>query len=133
MRNPQDVFHLAIPCSDLELAREFYGDKLGCRVARSYDDHINLEFFGCQLVCHLAPDKIDQQPKMYPRHFGVTFYEQADFDAILAKAQDQGLTFFAEPFVRFDGMPEQHTSFMLQDPSNNLLEFKHYQNSEMMY
>jgi hypothetical protein len=133
MRSPNDAFHLAIPCADLEAAREFYVDKLGCRLARSYDDRITLDFFGDQVVCHLAPDKIDRQPEIYPRHFGVTFSNKAEFERILALAQDQGLTFFSDPFVRFEGEHEQHTAFILRDPSNNLIEFKHYDDSRMIY
>lgn len=133
MRSPYDAFHLAIPCADLEATRDFYVDKLGCRLARSYDDRITLDFFGDQVVCHLAPDKVDRQPEIYPRHFGVTFNNKADFEKTLALAQDHGLTFFADPFVRFEGKREQHTAFILQDPSNNLIEFKHYDDSKMMY
>jgi hypothetical protein len=36
-------------------------------------------------------------------------------------------------FTRFDDMPERHLTFFLKDPSNNILEFKFYPNSEMMY
>lgn len=132
MRNPNNVFHLAIPCADLDAAKDFY-EKLGCHVARRYDDRITLNFFGDQVVCHLCPEGIDPEPKMYPRHFGVTFKERAEYDAALANAQTHGLKFFTEPFVRFGGKREEHHTFFLIDPSNNLLEFKYYHDSGMMY
>ena len=133
MRNAANVFHLAIPCGDLDEAQAFYVDRLGCRLARRYDDRITLDFFGDQVVCHLAPDKIDTEPEMYPRHFGVTFRRREDFDAVLERARAAKLPFFAEPFVRFEGRPESPRSFMLRDPSNTLLEFKFYANASMMY
>ncbi|WP_346770215.1 VOC family protein, partial [Alicyclobacillus mali (ex Roth et al. 2021)] len=34
MRNPNDVFHLAIPARDLDEAYDFYVTKLGCKLAR---------------------------------------------------------------------------------------------------
>ena len=133
MRTPHDVFHLAIPCKDLDETYEFYVQKMGCKLARRYDDRVTINFFGDQVVCHLASDKIDAQPEMYPRHFGITFRHKADFDRVLDKARRERLAFFAEPFVRFEGKREQHLSFLLKDPSNNLLEFKYYDDPAMMY
>ncbi|MEZ4820496.1 MAG: VOC family protein [Bdellovibrionota bacterium] len=70
------IFHLAIPCADLDKAQSFYEDGLGCRMARRYHDRITLDFFGDQVVCHLKPDGIDHKPQLYPRHFGHTFVEK---------------------------------------------------------
>jgi extradiol dioxygenase family protein len=126
------IFHLAIPAKDLSSARDFYVSGLGCRLARSYEDRITLEFFGHQVVCHLS-DKIDPTPTMYPRHFGLTFTDEHEFESILEKARAATLSFFQEPFVRFPGKTEEHRSFMLRDPSNNLIEFKWYKDREMMY
>ncbi|MDZ7637536.1 MAG: VOC family protein [Bryobacterales bacterium] len=133
MRNPDNVFHLAIPTHDLDAARHFYVDLLGCRLARRYDDRITLDFFGDQVVCHLCPEEVDPAPKMYPRHFGVTFHDRTGFDATLDRARSNGIRFFGEPFLRFEGRREEHSTFFLIDPSNNLLEFKHYADPEMMY
>jgi extradiol dioxygenase family protein len=133
VRNPSNVFHLAIRCRDLDEAVTFYVDKLGCRLARRYEDRITMEFFGDQLVCHLSPDKIDQAPEMYPRHFGITFPDRAEFNALYERAHSSGAEFFREMFVRFEGEREEHLTFFLRDPSNNLLEFKYYRDPEMKY
>jgi uncharacterized protein len=132
MRTTHDVFHLAIPTHDLGAAQDFYVSGLGCELARRYDDRITVNFFGDQLVCHLSDDW-ERDPKMYPRHFGVTFHDLADYDAVLEVARSRELPMFAEPFVRFEARAEEHRSFMLRDPSNNLLEFKHYNDPRMMY
>jgi uncharacterized protein len=60
MRNVHNAFHLAIPCKNLDEAFDFYVTQLGCKLARRYADRITLDFFGDQLVCHLAPDKIER-------------------------------------------------------------------------
>ncbi|MDB6156010.1 MAG: glyoxalase-like domain protein [Chthoniobacteraceae bacterium] len=133
MRNSDNVFHLAIPCADLDATKSFYVDQLGCALARRYDDRITLNFFGDQVVCHLAPDKIDPAPEMYPRHFGVTFKHREEYDALIERARANGIKFFGEPFIRFGGRKEEHHTFFLCDPSNNLLEFKYYNSPEMMY
>lgn len=73
MRDNNKVFHLAIPCKELDETVDFY-EKMGCKLARRYDDRVTFDFFGDQLVCHLSPENIDAEPSMYPRHFGITFF-----------------------------------------------------------
>lgn len=130
---PDRVLHLAIPTHDLEAAEGFYGRRLGCRIARRYEDRITLDFFGMQLVCHLAPDAVDAEPRMYPRHFGVTLRDRDAFDAVLARLRDAEVPFFREPFTRFAGRPDSHRTFFVRDPSNNVVEFKHYDDPAMMF
>jgi extradiol dioxygenase family protein len=132
MRDTADVFHLAIPAQNLDDAQRFYVEGLGCTLARRYPDRITLNFFGDQVVCHLS-DRVDIAPALYPRHFGVTFRERLSWERLLSIARAKDLPFFAPPFRRFDGRPEGHDTFVLRDPSNNLLEFKHYDNPGMMH
>jgi len=127
------ICHIAIPCRDLDEAADFYGARLACRVARRYADRVTFDFFGHQLVCHLSPGDIDPEPSMYPRHFGMTFNTHADYRNVLQLARQQQLAFYREPFQRFVGKREEHSTFFLQDPSNNLIEFKYYNDPEMMY
>ncbi|MDL4843014.1 VOC family protein [Aquibacillus rhizosphaerae] len=132
MRQTNKVFHLAIPCKELDETVDFY-EKLGCKLARRYDDRVTFDFFGDQVVCHLSPTNIDDKPKMYPRHFGVTFLEKKEYNQALADATAKELSFFKEPMVRFEGKQEEHMTFFLIDPANNLLEFKYYHDSSMVY
>ncbi len=132
MREPGDVFHLAIPARDLDEAQHFYVTQLGCHLARRYDDRITLDFFGDQVVCHLS-DQVEAEPTLYPRHFGVTFRHRADFEAILCCAERRHIPFFRDCQPRFKDRPEEHLTFVLRDPSGNLIEFKHYQDPRMMY
>jgi hypothetical protein len=133
MRASHDVFHLAIPARDLGKAEHFYSRLLGCAVARRYADRITFDFFGDQLVCHLHPDEPAHEPRLYPRHFGVTFRHSEDFDSLLRLVQIRELPVFAPVSTRFEGMVEEHRSLVLRDPTDNLLEFKHYRDSRMMY
>lgn len=137
MRESRDVFHLAVPAYDLEAAVSFYVTKLGCKLARRYDDRITLDFFGDQLVCHLSdvprspPDPAERS--LYPRHFGVTFRKGADFEALHRLCQQRDVPFFSPMSVRFEGRVEVHRTFVIEDPSANLIEFKHYADPRMMY
>jgi uncharacterized protein len=133
VRTTSDVFHLAIPTHDLDAAQDFYVTKLGCKLARRYDDRITLDFFGDQVVCHLTPDEPATPESLYPRHFGVTFREAADFEALHACAVMRKIPFYHDVSLRFEGLVEEHRTFVLVDPAGNLLEFKHYNDHRMMY
>jgi extradiol dioxygenase family protein len=132
VRDPGDVFHLAIPVRDLDEAQAFYVGLLGCKLARRYDDRITLDFFGDQVVCHLS-DRIDPDPELYPRHFGVTFRRVEDFDRILQLIAGRDVPVFRAVSDRFPGQVEEHRTVVVRDPSNNLIEFKHYRDPRMMY
>jgi uncharacterized protein len=135
MRTTHDVFHLAIPVHDLDAAERFYVGLLGCKLARRYPDRITLDFFGDQLVCHLTSDgSVPAEPaSLYPRHFGVTFREAGEFEALHELAVIRKVPFFAGVSTRFEAMAEEHRTFVLEDPAGNLLEFKHYRDPRMMY
>tara|TARA_R110002167_G_scaffold31684_20_gene103916 strand:+ start:634 stop:1059 length:426 start_codon:yes stop_codon:yes gene_type:complete len=128
-----DLVHIAIPCRDLDETVDFYGGQLGCPLYRRYDDRVTFDFFGAQLVCHLSPQQIDPAPRMYPRHFGMTFRDREVFDRVHGRAQAAEAAFFKALFPRFKGKREEHLTFFLRDPANNLLEFKYYHDPEMMF
>ncbi len=132
MRDTKDVFHLAIPVNDLDEAQEFYVAGLGCKLARRYSDRITLDFFGDQVVCHLS-QRIEEDPELYPRHFGVTFHDRADFDRLQALVALRKLPIYREVQRRFEGLVEEHLTLVLRDPANNLIEFKHYLDPRMMH
>ena len=132
VRTTHDAFHLAIPTHDLDAAYRFYVEGLGVKLARRYADRITLDFFGDQVVCHLSEDW-DRDPVLYPRHFGVTFREREDWERLLSLVRQRDLRVFAEPATRFEDLVERHRTFVLADPSNNLLEFKHYDDPRMMF
>ena len=48
-------FHLAFPVLDLEAARRFYGELLGCAEGRSSPEWVDFNFYGHQIVAHLDP------------------------------------------------------------------------------
>lgn len=127
------IFHLAIPTHDLDAAENFYVTVMGAQKARRYDDRVTFRFFDDQIVCHLAPDEIDREIKMYPRHFGITFTTRQDFDRLHDSIKSAGWPFFRNLFMRWPEKPERHRSFFVVDPSNNLLEFKQYEDPQFAY
>jgi uncharacterized protein len=124
------LFHLAFPVHDLAQARAFYGDLLGCPEGRSSDAWVDFNFFGHQVVAHLAPDEARPAARnavdgddVPVRHFGVIL-AMDQWHALADKLKAAGTRFIIEPHIRFKGeVGEQATMFFL-DPSGNALEFK---------
>jgi extradiol dioxygenase family protein len=127
-------FHLAIPVSDLASSREFYGRLLGCPEGRSSAAWVDFDFFGHQLVCHIAArpapgpahgNAVDGHDVPVP-HFGMVL-EMAAWESLAERLRGAGVRFVIEPHVRFRGQTGEQATMFLLDPSGNALEFKAFQ------
>ena len=49
-----NCFHLAIPCGDLETAKKFYSETLGCRLDNSAQEWADVDFWGNELTLHAS-------------------------------------------------------------------------------
>lgn len=132
-------FHLAIPVDDLAAADNFYGDVIGCGKGRRSDRWIDFDFFGHQLVVHLAPEDCEPAStnnvdgKDVPAsHFGVVL-ERDDWRALADKLEASGVSFIIEPGVRFAGEPGEQGTFFLRDPAGNALEFKYFDDLAQLF
>lgn len=130
---PTTHFHLAFPIRTIAEAKTFYVEGLGCQIGRESSQSVILNLYGHQLVAHVTDDPLPQQNGIYPRHFGLIFEAEADWQALLDRAQQQGLQFYQEPKRRFPGQLLEHRTFFLVDPSQNLLEFKYYCHPEAIF
>lgn len=124
-------FHLAIQVHDIALARQFYGEFLGCPEGRSAETWVDFDFYGHQFVVHLNKDK-SIEPPIYNEvdghgvpvpHFGVVL-DMSRWQEVADRMIAAGVDFAIEPYIRFKGEPgEQGTMFFL-DPSSNAVEIK---------
>jgi extradiol dioxygenase family protein len=132
-------FHLAFPVHDLAATRSFYAGLLGCAEGRSSSEWIDFDFFGHQLVAHLAPPKaqddhrneVDGHQVPVP-HFGVVL-EWAQFHSFAARLREQGVTFVIEPHIRFAGLVGEQATMFFYDPSGNALEFKAFKDLSQLF
>ena len=127
------VFHLAFPIRDVPETVTFYREKLGFPIDIVEEKRCIINLFGHQAVAHVSEKDVPERVVMYPRHFGVILDRLEDFEALIQKAEREGIEFFQKRMKRFPGTPREHQTFFLKDPSNNLLEFKWYQNSELLF
>lgn len=127
------LFHLAFPVTDIAQTKEFYAKGLGCQVGRETPSALILNLCGHQIVAHVTREPLTPQKTIYPRHFGLIFTEEADWEALLEQAQRNNLRFREEAKRRFVGLPTEHRTFFLEDPFYNVLEFKYYCHSEAIF
>jgi hypothetical protein len=130
------VFHLAIPCVDLDAATKFYCGVLQAKAARRYPDRQTFNLFGHQLVCHLErAHTVPQNPlaQPYPRHFGMTLQNRAEIETLWAACQEAKVEHLSKLTWRFKEKPERHLTFWAADPSGEILEFKWYEDARFIY
>lgn len=132
-------FHLAFPVDDLEAARSFYVDVLGCGVGRESDRWIDFDLGGHQIVAHLvegsdgAPGSNVVDGKNVPAfHFGLVLTMQ-DWRALADRLQAAGVDFVIEPHVRGDGQVGEQATFFVRDPAGNALEFKAFDDLDQLF
>jgi len=123
-------FHLAFPVDDLAAARDFYGNLLGCSEGRSSSEWIDFNFYGHQIVAHLAPDEAGSVPAnavdghgVPVRHFGVVL-PMHDWQVAADKLTAAGVEFIIKPYIRFKGEPGEQATMFFKDPSGNAVEMK---------
>jgi extradiol dioxygenase family protein len=127
-------FHLALPVLDLDAARSFYGEQLGCEEGRCAERWIDYDFFGHQLSVHLvdateqtATNQVDG--KAVPaRHFGVVL-PWSEWESLQLRFSE----FLVEPCVRFQGEAGEQGTFFVLDPSGNALEFKSFKDISRLF
>jgi len=138
--NQRPPFHLAIPVIDLEKAREFYEDLLGCRRGRESDRWIDFDFYGHQLVTHLvapedhpasATNPVDGQA-VPAGHFG-PILGWDEFHRLAERLRDAGVEFVIAPGIRFEGKKGEQATMFIADPSGNHLEFKAFRDIGMLF
>ncbi|WP_321325958.1 VOC family protein [uncultured Parasphingorhabdus sp.] len=138
-RPPLRPFHLAFPVHDLDAARTFYGDLIGCEEGRSDSHWIDFNLYGHQLVAHLDQtytalpmvNPVDGEQVPVP-HFGVVL-TMAEWQALADRLSAAGIRFVIPPTIRFEGQVGEQATMFFQDPSGNALEFKAFASDDRLF
>ncbi len=118
-------FHLAFPVDDLAAARRFYGETMGCAEGRSSNEWIDFDFYGHQIVAHLAKGQagdrasnhVDGHGVPVP-HFGIVL-TMADWQALAERLEAAGVE-LAQPFRRIS-YQESMDRFGIDRPDTRVL------------
>jgi len=132
-------FHLAFPVNDLQQARLFYGELLGCAEGRSDGDWIVFNFFGHQIVAYRSPEAARKSntsgvdgDEVPVRHFGLVL-SMEQWEQLRDRLVKAGTKFLIEPQVRFAGEIGEQSSLFFLDPSGNALEFKAFKDPSKLF
>ena len=132
-------FHLAFPVTSLARARAFYGQLLGCSEGRASDQWVDFDFFGHQIVAHLAPAEAGHPGSsavdghnVPVRHFGVVL-AMPEWETLADRLRAADTRFVIEPYVRFKGQVGEQATMFFMDPCGNALEFKAFAERSQLF
>jgi extradiol dioxygenase family protein len=134
------ILHLSLPVADLDRARAFYVDLLGCTPGRVRDGWLDVWFYGLQLTLQEAPDEVRPPDAQGVRHFGVTLGAD-DLDALLTRldgagngdGDGTGVDWVDRVHTDFPGTPRQQTKAKIRDADANVIELKSYADPEAAF
>ena len=124
-----NCFHLAIPCGDLETAKKFYSETLGCRLDNSAQEWADVDFWGNELTLHASEHKLDNERhdvdmgQVPVPHFGVHLKKEV-FNKIKSNIEANKINYIDKPYTRFEGTKFEQNTFFIEDPNGNVLELK---------
>jgi extradiol dioxygenase family protein len=135
-------FHVAVPVYDLDEARKFYREVLGCAEGRSSDQWTDFDLYGHQFVIHLKPKPanadtdhhtniVDSHDVPIP-HYGVVLTLDA-WHELKARLKALDIKFVIEPGIRFAGQPGEQATMFFLDPFGNALEFKAFKDIGQLF
>ncbi|MBS1532833.1 MAG: VOC family protein [Bacteroidetes bacterium] len=134
-------FHVAVPVHDLEAARKFYREVLGCAEGRTDELWTDFDLYGHQFVIHYKPrpegdntlhtNPVDGHDVPIP-HYGVVL-EWDEWHRLADRLKNAGIKFIIEPGIRFKGLPGEQATMFFSDPSGNALEFKAFKDIGQLF
>jgi len=134
-------FHVAVPVYDIEEARKFYREVLGCGEGRTDALWTDFDLYGHQFVIHYKPRPENvEEHHTYPvdghdvpvPHYGVVL-EMDEFEKLAERLKTHGVKFVIEPYIRFKGLPGEQATMFFLDPSGNALEFKAFKDIGQLF
>jgi uncharacterized protein len=134
----RSLFHLAFHVTDLDEARRFYGDVLGCKEGRSTDTWVDFDFFSHQISLHLGePFKTSNTGRVGDHlvpmpHFGLIL-QANDWQVLSERLKARSLRFVIEPHLRFAGQAGEQWTMFFTDPFGNPIEVKGFADLDTVY
>ena len=111
-----NCFHLAVPCGDLETAKKFYTEVLGCKLGNGEDGKwIDIDFWGNELTLHKTDMKLPNERhdvdmgNVPVPHFGIHLKKEV-FNQIKSNLESNNVNYIDKPYTRFKGTKFEHQS-----------------------
>ena len=132
------LFHLAYHVRDLDAARAFYGETLGCREGRSTDTWVDFDMHGHQISLHLGEPfatadtgKVGDHMVPMP-HLGLVL-DYETWRAMADRLDAAEIDWVIKPSVRFEEEPGEQWTMFFRDPSGNPIEVKGFRDMDAVF
>ena len=132
MADVDTLFHFSFAVNDLDRARKFYGELLGCPEGRKLPGRADFNFFGHHIVAHLNADEVVGESSARLRgegggtplrHFGVVVPLER-FEEIERRLDNAAADFIIKPQIRQAGTVREQKLMTCRDGCGNAIEFK---------
>jgi len=131
MAGVDTLFHFSFAVDDLDCARTFYGELLGCAEGRKLPGRADFNFFGHHIVAHLNPSEVvgESGARLREgggtplRHFGVVMPLET-FEATAKRLTAAKVDFILTPETRQAGTVREQKLMTCRDGCGNAIEFK---------
>jgi extradiol dioxygenase family protein len=132
-------FHLAFPVYNIDKTIKWYIDILNCSIGRQSRLWVDFNFFGHQISAHKIDKELSDSEtnpvdghNVPSRHFGIVM-KMEEWKSLLKRLNNKKIKFIIEPNIRFKDEKGEQSTFFIQDPSENVLEFKAFKNDQMIF
>lgn len=132
------VFHLSLPCLDIEKTRKFYIEKLGLKRGRETSKWLDIDLFNNQLTYVLVdkfsfdfPNYAFEREILPAFHFGIVL--DADNWEIMHNKVDNWSTdkVIVKTFLK--DKKGEHQSFFVKEPNGYTIEFKMFMKQDEIF
>ena len=131
MAGVDTLFHFSFAVDDLDRARRFYGELLGCPEGRTLPGRADFNFFGHHIVAHLNANEVvgESGARLREgggtplRHFGVVMPLET-FEATAQRLTAAKVDFILTPETRQAGTVREQKLMTCRDGCGNAIEFK---------
>jgi extradiol dioxygenase family protein len=132
------VFHLSLPCANMEATKKFYVDDLEFKHGRNSSQWLDVDLFNHQITFVLSekfkirtPNYMLENTILPLFHFGIIL-DESSWEEMYDKVNHWTLDITPKKTFFKDKNGEHH-SFFIQDPNDYTLEFKTFIDSNSIF
>lgn len=123
------MFHISLPCQQLEKTEEFYLSIPGAKLGRKQQNWIDIDFFGNQVTFIEVDSDFKFSTYQFETsaipsfHFGIVVKEKRVWNKLF---KELGTRYHVEIVGFLEGNTGEHHSFFIKDPNGYTIEFKYF-------
>ena len=134
----ETLFHLSLPCTDVEDTKKFYVETVGAILGRHSNNWADINLFGHQITFTQVgkfnfnnPNYVFEGKILPSFHFGIILNVNT-WGAMYSKLNELDLELVTQAtFLK--NKSGEHLSFFVKDPNGYMLEFKSFKEPEEVF